>query len=986
MEDKEFPYVCVRTVTVNKRMEEQNVDQHERSFKWFGVVVATLCIAALIFIIKPFNKSRLALTSSEYSLTSETFQTDSLGFVTDYGGFVVAHSKQKGKFDLCFEVRETNALELKIGQRMSAQSVDFEIDVNGVSKKNSTLFSGKTVVEKVSVRAHDFVYIKFENPRHHPVEVEVKLLKTNGKYQLSIYFTLFIWLACMLFFIFVDQGINTVMGNLIGLCFVSAEWAYSGEVAVNSLIAGLVLAVVITGLNMATGQLNISWLRKIVRFFVHLFCAGLFIFSTAFLFYKWEFGAPLSISDFMAVFQTNNSELFEFVGSSVPILVLIFWGILLLLPFYGWFVKTKKSSHAMHAAAHTPLWLASVFALVMMFSNFHFAQDFLDAKKQYNEELAKFNEVQKDVVGYEKGIDAKKEGQAETIVVVIGESLSKHHMSVYGYHINTTPGLNTFQENGELVVYNRAYSSHTHTVPVLQMALTACNQYNDQSFFTAPTLINVLNAADFETVWISNQVRLSNWDNMVSAIAEGCSKKIYLNKNIGQVTQESPYDAVVLDPVAKILAETTTKNRVIFVHVMGSHARYASRVPHSFKTNDIQSTAANYGGADAMLMRDYDRSVRYNDSIVTVLINLCKAQNNRVSSLIYFSDHGEDLNDNRGHNSSRFTYRMTDIPLVFWFSDEYKVQYPIQSFACNQSRNQVFTNDLIYETVLGMAGIKTEHKNEAFDLTSPKFALPTPTIMSGKQRMDDPQNTSYRMYHMSDSIQIHDSLHRIGIHRVNSLGKLAEVRNLGMQTLELDVVVRDTGMNTWFDVGHSEKGTMSKLRFETWLEKAQLDSTARVWLDFKNLDSGNILSARTHLTSILVKHAGIVNQRNFIVETTSTHLLVRHFVKHGFNVSYYIPTYYKDIVDPKKKKDLAKNLARQLETQGCAYVSFDPALYAWVKSDVQPLVPKQLGFLSWLVVHDVFESQFWLKMEAEAMFKDKRVQVILVAQKSLFEL
>jgi hypothetical protein len=168
--------------------------------------------------------------------------------------------------------------------------------------------------------------------------------------------------------------------------------------------------------------------------------------------------------------------------------------------------------------------------------------------------------------------------------------------------------------------------------------------------------------------------------------------------------------------------------------------------------------------------------------------------------------------------------------------------------------------------------------------------------------------------------------------------------------------------------------------------KAQLDSTARVWLDFKNLDSGNILSARTHLTSILVKHAGIVNQRNFIVETTSTHLLVRHFVKHGFNVSYYIPTYYKDIVDPKKKKDLAKNLARQLETQGCAYVSFDPALYAWVKSDVQPLVPKQLGFLSWLVVHDVFESQFWLKMEAEAMFKDKRVQVILVAQKSLFEL
>ena len=38
----------------------------------------------------------------------------------------------------------------------------------------------------------------------------------------------------------------------------------------------------------------------------------------------------------------------------------------------------------------------------------------------------------------------------------------------------------------------------------------------------------------------------------------------------------------------------------------------------------------------------------------------------------YFSDHSEDVVRFLSHNSGNFTYEMSDIPLIFWFSEEYR--------------------------------------------------------------------------------------------------------------------------------------------------------------------------------------------------------------------------------------------------------------------------------------------------------------------------
>ena len=58
----------------------------------------------------------------------------------------------------------------------------------------------------------------------------------------------------------------------------------------------------------------------------------------------------------------------------------------------------------------------------------------------------------------------------ETHVIIVGESISRLHMSLYGYNRNTNPLLKKI--NGELLVYKNVISPHAYTTGSLRKALT----------------------------------------------------------------------------------------------------------------------------------------------------------------------------------------------------------------------------------------------------------------------------------------------------------------------------------------------------------------------------------------------------------------------------------------------------------------------------------------------------------------------------------
>lgn len=76
-------------------------------------------------------------------------------------------------------------------------------------------------------------------------------------------------------------------------------------------------------------------------------------------------------------------------------------------------------------------------------------------------------------------------------VLVIGESLTRDHMNVYGYERDTTPFQSQAAIDPHYVFFNHAYSCYTQTVQVLTEALTEKNQYNDMALANAYSIIDM---------------------------------------------------------------------------------------------------------------------------------------------------------------------------------------------------------------------------------------------------------------------------------------------------------------------------------------------------------------------------------------------------------------------------------------------------------------------------------------------------------------
>ena len=73
-------------------------------------------------------------------------------------------------------------------------------------------------------------------------------------------------------------------------------------------------------------------------------------------------------------------------------------------------------------------------------------------------------------------------GKPATLVLVIGESTNRDHMSLYGYPRSTTPKLDAMRQ--ELSVFKQVVAPRPYTIEVLQQALTLADQENPDQQLT----------------------------------------------------------------------------------------------------------------------------------------------------------------------------------------------------------------------------------------------------------------------------------------------------------------------------------------------------------------------------------------------------------------------------------------------------------------------------------------------------------------------
>ena len=311
-------------------------------------------------------------------------------------------------------------------------------------------------------------------------------------------------------------------------------------------------------------------------------------------------------------------------------------------------------------------------------------------------------------------------------VLVIGESQNRNNMSAYGYERETTPWLSSMKNVENFILFENAYSCHTHTVPVLTYALTAKNQYNNLKLGESVSLLEVAETAGFETVWVSNQVKYSAWDTPITVIADEANQQFWYNDNIGEKTSTNNYDLKLVDSVEKI--KLSDKMLIVF-HLMGNHGSYRERYPKEFKKFDGRN-----------ILDEYDNSILYNDYVVKNLYDKVNRIPN-FKGFIYFSDHADAVLQGLAHDASKFVPEMTHIPMYMYFSNVYVDEFEEKVTKLNLARSITFTNDLIFNTVLSVMGIQFEKVYEANnDIISNEFdgaAQRFKTLYGKKQIVDE---------------------------------------------------------------------------------------------------------------------------------------------------------------------------------------------------------------------------------------------------------
>lgn len=589
-------------------------------------------------------------------------------------------------------------------------------------------------------------------------------------------------------------------------------------------------------------------------------------FSHVFMFQ----GFPNSATYF-SIFTTNGSESVEFLNDyfTWTLLLLILLYILLLLVI-GFFTKNLLRQHERVIKV---IFLSSYALGVLVFG---FAKltnrlapiDFSDngliqtfvQYNQYKLDQQKFKEIANMKITFEQLNRTFEHQEQETHVIIIGESTSKHHMSLYSYQRLTNPLLS----KEKLIIFTNAVSPNAHTVPALEKALTFKSSTNSNLGIENGSIIDIANQAGYDTYWLSNQAFSGEHETPISVMASKANFKTYTNA-IG--TASSLDDKLQL-PYEEALK--TEKSKVIFVHLMGTHLSYDERYPNAFNPfkDNYNLADITWGSTQQGYINAYDNAIAYNDKVVADLLEeLKKVKGN--CTFTYFSDHGDEVYDYRnfhGHSDVLLSKYMYEIPLLFWANKSFKLQRNVDLGMLENNSTGKFNTENLIHFWSDVLDIHTEYYESKSSPFSDNYQTDT-TL----KKLPIVQTTS------KNNI---DFENRLWCHRVNGIDRLNEAKK-HFSGFEIDVVYQVEG---WFDVNHPPAESIG-LRLKQLIKSTLQPSKYNYWLDMKNLTVENSPTASKKLLTIAEEYNC---KENIIVESACLSCL-KEFDELGFKTAYYLP-------------------------------------------------------------------------------------------------
>lgn len=479
----------------------------------------------------------------------------------------------------------------------------------------------------------------------------------------------------------------------------------------------------------ALGFLSISvitafWQQKARRPLSILIAIGTFLITTfqiicALIYFSYFliYGSTFATADFLPFVQTHLSEAIGFLKSFISVKTLCLGVILLLVLFVPTItLLVRNIKNGGMSSAKWPKWIIALSVLLFAAGiinvrhwiprsfpvlDYQLSQAYIhsirDAKKLHTINAAKLVLAN----GINNTLASRVPG---TVLLVIGESETSDLMTAFtpSLPVDTTPWLTSEKENKDFYLFNHAYTNFPATAGALSMALTGINQYNEKEIGQVVTLLDVAKKAGYDTWWISNHRQLGAGNPSVDLVSSGADHTLWTTHAEG----------ADIDLISLLKKVPRNGNHFIVLHLMGSHAKYDSRIPDDWPYLSLP-------GADET-ENDYATTIDYTDYVLKNIFNYSK-ENLHMTAMAYLSDHGEDMK--YGHGEGHVTWSMLHIPLFFYLSPEYETAFPNTAKALRNNREKIFTNDLLFDTMCGLIQAPNNDYSPTYDLTSPLYSL-----------------------------------------------------------------------------------------------------------------------------------------------------------------------------------------------------------------------------------------------------------------------
>ena len=494
------------------------------------------------------------------------------------------------------------------------------------------------------------------------------------------------------FFNYVSQNTNESTGGII---FLQAS-----------------LVIIMLVLNFMLTYLSMWLLRIVARILLAIFA----IINATAVYFIITYSAIINATTIENVFNTRYSEASGFFSWSLWMFIAVF-GVLPALYCLMQPVVIGK-------AKKLGIYCGSSLAIILLVASLNISQTLWIS--QHDTELGGLLQPWSYVVNTCRVISSYQDEQAEEIklpdgtitdhektvvVLVIGESARKANFQLYGYQRDTNPLLS--KQEG-LKVY-QATACATYTTAGTKAILEP-----KDSGDLYELLPNYAFRTGVDVSW-----RTSNWGEPPIHIDEYLTdtdlSDLYQGKS-------NDYDDILYYGLRERIESSKKDKVLIILHTSTSHGpKYADKYPKQFEVykpvaKNIEEGEKNIG----MLINAYDNTIRYTDFLLNSLINTLREMKDWHSAMIFISDHGESLGENKmfmhGLPMKLAPKVQYEIPFLVWTSDGFRT-YKQTSGSQDAPEGElpaVLEQHYIFHSVLNLLSIQSPAYNKDYDIFASK--------------------------------------------------------------------------------------------------------------------------------------------------------------------------------------------------------------------------------------------------------------------------